>query len=67
MDDDTPTGAFTLSGFCANKKVGKTFTYNEIKSGRLTAVKAGRKTLILGPEAARWERALPKLQTGKRG
>jgi excisionase family DNA binding protein len=65
MDDETLTGALTISEFCATHRVGRTFTYNEIKSGRLTAVKAGSKTLILKPEAARWARALPKLETAK--
>jgi hypothetical protein len=59
------TGAHTIPEFCTTHRVGRTFVYNEIKSGRLTAVKAGAKTLILKSEAARWARSLPKLETAK--
>lgn len=64
MDDDF-TGALTVSDFCTAHRVGRTFVYNEIKAGRLTAVKAGTKTLILKNEVARWAASLPKLQTAK--
>jgi hypothetical protein len=58
---DTATGAYTLSGFCKAFGVGRTFTYREIKSGRLSAIKAGAKTLILHNEASRWAQSLPSL------
>jgi excisionase family DNA binding protein len=67
MNIDELTGALTVTEFCQTFNVGRTFFYQEIKSGRLTAVKAGTKTLILKPEAARWARSLPKLQTHKSG
>ncbi|HEV2561091.1 MAG TPA: helix-turn-helix domain-containing protein [Rhizomicrobium sp.] len=58
---ETANGAYTLSGFCKAFGVGRTFLYREIKAGRLSASKAGSKTLILRNEADKWARALPKL------
>jgi len=60
------TGAYTLSAFCKAFGVGRTFTYREIKAGRLTASKAGHKTLILHSEANRWARSLPTLGTERK-
>ena len=57
------TGAMTISEFCETYHVGRTFLYQEIKAGRLSARKAGSKTLILTSEADRWARALPPLRT----
>lgn len=64
MNDQELTGALTVSEFCATFNVGRTFLYAEIKAGRLSARKAGTKTLILKSEAARWARSLPTLTTG---
>jgi excisionase family DNA binding protein len=63
MNDENATGALTVSAFCEKFHVGRTFVYQELKSGRLAAVKAGSRTLILTSEAARWAHALPKLGT----
>lgn len=63
MEDDALIGAVTISEFCKTYNIGRTFLYEEIKAGRLSARKAGTKTLILKSEAARWARALPKLET----
>jgi excisionase family DNA binding protein len=61
--NDELSGALTVSEFCETFNVGRTFLYQEIKTGRLSARKAGTKTLILKSEAARWARALPRLDT----
>ncbi len=53
--------ALTISEFCTANRLGRTFVYSEIKAGRLSAVKAGTKTLILKSEALRWLRSLPQL------
>ncbi len=53
--------ARTLKQFCADYGVGRTFTYAEIKAGRLRAVKAGDRTLILQDDSEAWARALPRL------
>lgn len=55
------TGALTVSEFCKIYGIGRTFFYEQIKAGLLSACKAGTKTLILRSEADRWARALPKL------
>ena len=64
MDEILLTGALTIAEFCVEHRVGRTFTYAEIKAGRLSARKAGAKTLILKSEAARWSNSLPRLETG---
>jgi excisionase family DNA binding protein len=64
VDTSDSAGALTIAEFCAAFNVGRTFLYAEIKSGRLSARKAGSKTLILRSEAVRWAQSLPKLQTG---
>ena len=46
--------AYSIPQFCAACAVGRTFVYDEIKAGRLRAVKAGRRTLIDAGEARRW-------------
>ncbi|KJS38444.1 MAG: hypothetical protein VR70_10095 [Rhodospirillaceae bacterium BRH_c57] len=46
--------AFTVKSFCAIYSVGKTYTYKEIKEGRLPFVKVGRKTLIRAEDARAW-------------
>ncbi len=59
------TGALTIADFCKSYSVGRTFLYEQIKSGCLSARKAGTKTLILRTEAERWARTLPRLETDK--
>jgi excisionase family DNA binding protein len=53
--------ARTVKEFCADYGVGRTFTYSEIKAGRLRAVKAGDRTLILQDDSEAWARSLPEL------
>jgi hypothetical protein len=65
MDQEAMTGALTVAEFCDAYHVGRTFLYQEIKSARLTAVKAGSKTLILKSEAAR--SFAPKARNGEDG
>jgi excisionase family DNA binding protein len=50
--------ARTVKQFCADYGVGRTFTYAEIKAGRLRAVKAGDRTLILNEDSEAWARSL---------
>jgi len=59
MQDDSPTGAYTVEGFSNAYDLSKASTYIEIRSGRLTARKLRSKTLILKSEAERWAESLP--------
>jgi len=54
-------GALSVSGFCREYSVSRTKFYDELKAGRLTAHKAGQKTLVLREDAEAWVNALPKL------
>jgi hypothetical protein len=53
--------ARTIKQFCVDYGVGRTFTYTQIKAGRLRAVKAGDRTLILHTDSEAWARTLPQL------
>jgi excisionase family DNA binding protein len=56
--------AFSVEGFCHSYSVGKTTAYEEISSGRLRAVKAGRRTLIPEQSAADWLKSLEPVSIG---
>jgi excisionase family DNA binding protein len=46
--------ALSISEFCARYGIGRTTTYEEIRSGRLRAVKVGRRTLVTESDAESW-------------
>jgi excisionase family DNA binding protein len=56
--------AFSVEDFCNSYSVGKTTAYEEISSGRLHAVKVGRRTLIPETSAAEWLKSQPPVATG---
>ena len=58
--------ALTLKDFCDSYRLCREKTYQEIRAGRLRAVKVGRKTLILRADAEVWAAALPELRTAGR-
>ena len=58
MSKAVPKAALSVEDFCNSYGVGKTTAYEEINSGRLRAVKAGRRTLIPEQSAADWLRSL---------
>jgi hypothetical protein len=62
--DSDGLGAMTVKEFGLRYRLGLTKTYEEIKSGRLRAVKCGARTLILARDAQAWERSLPALAVG---
>jgi hypothetical protein len=51
-------GALTVAEFRRRYRIGNTKFYEEIKAGRLRAVKLGTRTLILLRDARTWERSL---------
>jgi excisionase family DNA binding protein len=46
--------ALSISEFCGRYGIGRTTTYEEIQSGRLRAVKVGRRTLVTESDAESW-------------
>ena len=54
--------ALTIREFQQLASLGRTKIYAEIKSGRLIARKAGRKTLILAADARSYLENLPTLR-----
>jgi excisionase family DNA binding protein len=55
--------ALSIEQFCDHYGVGRTTTYEEIKSGRLPARKIGKRTLISVDDAEEWLRCLPLVGT----
>jgi excisionase family DNA binding protein len=51
--------AMSLAEFCDRYGPSRTKTYEEIKCGRLRAVKCGKRTLITEDDAETWLRSLP--------
>lgn len=52
--------AFSIEQFCKWAGIGRSLTYKEIESGRLTARKVGRRTIITMSAALAWLDALPE-------
>ena len=57
--------AFTVEAFGETYGVGRTTTYQEIREGRLKAVKVGNRTLIPADAAEAWLASLPTLARGE--
>jgi predicted DNA-binding transcriptional regulator AlpA len=53
------SGVFSVNDFCQWVGIGRTAVYAEMKAGRLSAKKVGRRTIILRSEAERWLSSLP--------
>lgn len=64
---DRSCRAFPINVFCNRYGIGRSKAYDEIKSGRLTGVKIGRRTLIREEDAERWLRSLPMIPTARVG
>jgi hypothetical protein len=52
---------FTLNEFARRNRIGLSTTYAEIRSGRLTARKIGRRTIITTDDERAWRERLPKV------
>jgi excisionase family DNA binding protein len=57
------TSALTIKEFCDAYRLCREKAYQEVRTGRLRAVKLGRKTLILRADAEAWAASLPELKT----
>jgi excisionase family DNA binding protein len=53
----------SLTAFCDRYGVSRTKTYEEIKCGRLRAIKCGKRTLITEDDAEAWLMSLPPVAT----
>lgn len=62
----TTNPAFDISGFSARYGIGRSKVYDEISSGRLRALKIGRRTVILETDAQSWLASLPAASIRKR-
>ncbi|MBC7582343.1 MAG: helix-turn-helix domain-containing protein [Tardiphaga sp.] len=51
--------AYNIKEFCKCFSIGRSKTYDEIKVGRLRAIKVGRRTLITMADAEEWLLGLP--------
>lgn len=55
--------ARSIDQFCAAFGVGRTTAYEQIKLGRLRALKVGNRTIITDHDAEEWLRSLPQVGT----
>jgi excisionase family DNA binding protein len=61
MSDNTKQ-AFAVNEFCARYGIARDTFYQEVRRGRLRALKLGKKTLILRADAEAWAESLPALE-----
>lgn len=61
--DSDEIDALTVYEACQRARISRTFLYGEIGSGRLRAVKAGRKTLIRTGDLRAWLASLPSFSS----
>jgi excisionase family DNA binding protein len=59
--DFTDREAFAVREFCARYGICRQTFYDEIRRGRIKAVKLGKKTMILRSDAEAWAKSLPTL------
>jgi excisionase family DNA binding protein len=61
MDFTDNREAFAVREFCARYGICRQTFYDEIRRGRIKAVKLGKKTMILRADAETWAKSLPTL------
>ena len=59
--EDAELGAMTVKEFCKKYRIGTTKFYEEVKAGRLRAVKCGTRTLVLNRDSISWENSLSEV------
>lgn len=53
-----PKNFLTIAEFCSASGLGRTYVYAMLKSGKLAAVKIGRRTLIRYEDMEAWKASL---------
>jgi excisionase family DNA binding protein len=53
--------AYSIAEACAIAGIRRTTLYNNIRAGKLRAIKIGSRTLILAPDLYRWLDGMPPL------
>jgi excisionase family DNA binding protein len=61
--DITNREAFAVREFCARYGICRDTFYEEVRRGRLRALKLGKKTIVLKVDAESWAKSLPELGT----
>jgi excisionase family DNA binding protein len=61
QSEDVELGAMTVKEFCRKYRIGTTKFYEEVKAGRLRAVKCGARTLVLNRDSKSWEHTLSEV------
>ncbi len=58
--------ALTIKEFCDRYGICRETTYQQIRTGKLRAVKLGRRTVLLAPDVDAWAASLPEFRAGGR-
>jgi excisionase family DNA binding protein len=62
MQEQIDRQAFSVREWCARRGLSRQTLYDEVKRGRLRAVKLGKRTLILKSDDEAWAASLPELK-----
>jgi excisionase family DNA binding protein len=54
--------ALTINEFCDRYGICRETAYQQIRIGKLRAVKLGRRTVLLAPDVDAWAASLPELR-----
>lgn len=59
MAENANIGAMSIEDFAERYSIGRSLAYEQIRTGKLRAVKVGpRRTIVLTEDALRWQRSL---------
>jgi len=62
MSTEAAELAYSLPEFCRRAKIGRTKLYEEVRAGRLTVRKLGKKNIVTAEEGRRYLETLPTLE-----
>ncbi|MHB2167457.1 helix-turn-helix domain-containing protein [Alsobacter sp. R-9] len=61
MADGKQVGALSIKQVAQSAGIGRSTVYAQLAAGKLSAVKVGRRTLVLVSEFSRWLSSLPRV------